>query len=52
MLTNNTFHIPLIPVDPACVAIPISGRNQPAADFYYVSEEDLEWIFPPVTRSG
>ena len=42
MHDNTTFTIPIIPVDPACVAIPTGGRNGPTEDFFYVSEEELQ----------
>jgi hypothetical protein len=39
---DNLFTIPIIPVDPACIAIPMNGRNGPANDFFYVSEQELQ----------
>ena len=36
---HNPLSIPLIPVDPACIAIPMDGRNGPAL-FFYVYEDD------------
>ena len=39
---DDLFTIPIIPVDLACIAIPTNGRNGPASDFFYVSEEDLQ----------
>ena len=40
-MTTDIFHIPRIPVDPACIAIPCEGRNGPVDDhgsYTYVYE--------------
>ena len=50
MTTDDIFHIPRIPVDPACIAIPCSGRNGPADDhgsytYVYELEARMAGIF-------
>ena len=41
MRHDDSFALPIIPIDPACIAIPVDGRNGPALYAFVYEDESV-----------